>query len=63
MNKISRNTNEQCNENMYPNIKIDKIKKGCLIFGMDMGVGLNQKDIIHSNAFHLSVKLKILKSV
>ena len=32
---------------------IDKIKKGCLIFwDGHVGVGLNQKDIIHSNAFH-----------
>ncbi len=60
--QFPRNANEQCNENMYPNIKIDKIKKGCLIFwDGHVGVGLNQKDIIHSNAFHLSVKIENFK--
>ena len=42
-------------------LKLIKLK-GCLIFwDGHVGVGLNQKDIIHSNAFHLSVKIENFK--
>lgn len=53
--KFPRNTKNQINFEMYKCKSLNKIERGALIFwDGHVAIGLNEKDILHSNAHHLS---------
>ena len=58
---IPRNTNEQLLFNSSKLKYTKSIKKGCLIFWKGhVAIAITENEIIHSNAFHMSVKIEKL---
>ena len=56
-----RNTSDQIKFNTKNVFKHEKLEKGCLVFwDGHVGIMLNENNILHSNAYHLGVKIEKL---